>query len=53
MEKWNVILTDKKTGTETFYGEYKSEREAEEICERWGWNYDDGKKSYWMGYEKA
>lgn len=53
MSKWNIIITNKRTKEESLFGTYKAEEEAESICEAWGWNYDDGKQSYWMGYEEA
>ncbi len=28
-----------------------TEEEAEELCESWGWNYDDGEHSYWLSYD--
>lgn len=32
---------------------YETEKQAEEMCEQWGWTYDDGKHSYWMTYEQS
>lgn len=28
-----------------------TESEAESYCESWGWNYDDGHRSFWIDYE--
>ena len=25
--------------------------DAESFCEAWGWNYDDGERSYWLDYD--
>ncbi len=30
-----------------------TEEEAENFCESWGWNYDDGERSYWLSYDCA
>ena len=50
MNEWHVITTDKKTGEETVIETFTTEEKAERFCEMWGWNYDDGVKSYWLGY---
>ena len=48
----NVILTDKRTKTTKILQENLTEREAESICEAWGWNYcDENGVSYWMSLE--
>lgn len=52
MEKYNIITIDKATKEETVLHANMSEKEAESFCDAWGWVYDDGKKSYWLGLEK-
>lgn len=29
-----------------------TEEQALKECEEWGWNYDDGHRSYWLDYEE-
>lgn len=50
MKKYNVLITDKETGEVSVLKTVDTEAEATRECEGWGWNYDDGEKSYWMGY---
>lgn len=50
---WNVILTDKNVNDEIILSTCGSEESARRLCEMWGWNYDDGQKSYWMDYEEV
>lgn len=47
-----VYITNKKTREEQYYGGFESEDKALKEVESWGWNYDDGHHSYWMGYDK-
>lgn len=51
--EYKIVITNKATKEESVFGVYRSKDDAESICEAWGWNYDDGKQSYWMGYEEA
>ena len=46
-----VILINKVTKEETVLIDDITEQEAESFCEAWGWNYDDGYKSYWLGLD--
>ncbi len=50
---FNTIITDKKTGEEKVLDIFKTEAEALKECEEWGGTYDDGERSYWIGYEEA
>lgn len=51
-QKYRVLLVDKQSGEYTVYQSGLTEKEAESICEAWGWNYiDENGKSYWMEYD--
>lgn len=49
----NIIITDKQTGQEKTLETVPTQEQAENFCECWGWSYDDGRKTYYLGYEKA
>ena len=45
----DVYAINKITGErEKIVYKGKSEDDAERFCEQWGWNYDDGHRSYWL-----
>ena len=49
-----VLLRDKRTKeVAEVLAEGLTEKEAEGICEAWGWNYiDENGKSFWIEYEE-
>lgn len=47
-----VTITNKATHEEMILNAFNSKEKALSMCEQWGWMYNDGKKSYWMGYEE-
>lgn len=50
---FRVFTTSKVTGQRVEILEDKlTERQAERFCEEWGWNYDDGERSFWLDYEE-
>ena len=48
---FSVYITDKVTHEQSILESNLTEEQAESICEEWGWTYDDGHRSYWMGYD--
>lgn len=52
---FTVLLISKQTRRVVGkFATYDTEQKAEQNCEAWGWNYDDGKgNSYWMDYEEG
>ena len=50
MNRWFTLITDKKTNATAILDIYSTKEKAIKECEEWGWNYDDGTKSYWMGF---
>lgn len=51
MKAYTVYGVEKETGSKIVLGVYYSLEEARQFCERWKWNYDDGKSDYWMEIE--
>lgn len=50
--EYEVIMINKVTGhVQDILQTGITEEAAENICEAWGWNYDDGKRSYWLDYQ--
>ena len=51
-KKYRVLLVDKQNGESTVYQSGLTEKEAESICEAWGWNFiDENGKSFWLEYD--
>ena len=52
-KNYRVIATKKSLPAETLvvFGP-TTEDNAERFCEQWGWSYDDGRHSYWLGLEQ-
>lgn len=53
MKLYNITITKRKDGTKSILAYNLPEARAERECEQWGWMYDDGKDSYYMGYEES
>lgn len=53
MKLYNITITKRKDGTKSILAYNIPEERAERECEQWGWMYDDGKDSYYMGYEES
>lgn len=53
MKLYNITITKRKDGTKSILAYNLPEERAERECEQWGWMYDDGKDSYYMGYEES
>lgn len=51
MKTYTVYGVEKETKSKIVLGVFYCLEEAEQLCERWGWNYDDGKHFYWMEIE--
>ena len=49
---YRVVKILKGTEETTTLEDNLTEEQAETICERWGWSYDDGHNSYWLGIEE-
>jgi hypothetical protein len=49
---FKVIATRKGSKERKTLGTYHKEQDAERFCEMWGWSYDDGHYSYWLGVEE-
>lgn len=49
---FKVIATLKGTEQTKVLESNLTEEQAESFCESWGWSYDDGHNSYWLGYEE-
>lgn len=49
---YRVIATEKGTEKTIVLSSGITEEKALKFCESWGWSYDDGYKSYWLGYEE-
>lgn len=50
---WYVVYgTLKGTEESKVIQSFRQRWKAEKMCEEWGWNYDDGQRSYWMSYEE-
>jgi len=43
-----VLGIEKESKCEIILGTFYSKEEAEQFCEQWGWNFDDGVNNYWM-----
>ena len=50
-KNYRVIGTSKATREEKIIKDNITKEEAEKFCELWGWSYDDGEHSYYLGYE--
>lgn len=53
MNLYNLVITRKADGEQSILEHNITEAQAEKMCEQWGWSYDDGKYSYYMGYEET
>lgn len=53
MKLYNLVITRKSTGEKSVLEHNITEAKAEKTCEQWGWMYDDGNYSYYMGYEET
>lgn len=51
-KKYRVVATQKGTNNTIILESGLTEEKAQNFCEMWGWSYDDGKNSYWLGYEE-
>ena len=51
IKNYRVIGTSKATREEKIIKDNITKEEAEKFCELWGWSYDDGEHSYYLGYE--
>lgn len=51
IKNYRVIGTSKTTREEKIIKDNITKEEAEKFCELWGWSYDDGEHSYYLGYE--
>lgn len=49
---YRVIATEKGTENKIILSSEITEEKALQFCESWGWSYDDGYKSYWLGYDE-
>ena len=52
VKMFNVIGTERKTKRKIIIESHLTEAKAVWICECWGWMYDDGKDTYYMGIEE-
>ena len=51
--RYRVFTINKVTGRqEAVLQKTMTEEAAENICEAWGWSYDDGERSFWIDYEE-
>lgn len=50
-KNYRVIGTSKATREEKIIKDNITKEEAEKFCDLWGWSYDDGEHSYYLGYE--
>ena len=50
-KSYRVIGISKATREEKIIKDNITKEEAEKFCELWGWSYDDGEHSYYLGYE--
>lgn len=51
-KRFNVVITKKGTKEQSILESNLTEAKAEKMCEEWGWSYDDGEHSYFMGIEE-
>lgn len=51
IKNYRIIGTSKATREEKIIKDNMTKEEAEKFCELWGWSYDDGEHSYYLGYE--
>ena len=49
---FNVIGTERKTKRKIIIESHLTEAKAVWMCECWGWMYDDGKDTYYIGIEE-
>ena len=48
-----VVIINKRTKEETVLETGLTEKQADSICEAWGWNYiDENCVSYWIEYRE-
>ena len=48
-----VVIINKITReVEGVYADRLTPEKAEDICAMWGWNYDDGHRSFWLDTEE-
>lgn len=50
-KNYRVIGTSKAAREEKIIKDNITKEEAEKFCDLWGWSYDDGEHSYYLGYE--
>lgn len=53
MSHWNVNIIDRKTKEKSILESGLTEKQAECICESWGWMYtDEHDTTYWLESEE-
>ena len=50
---FNVYAVNKRTKESHVFATAETERQAEKICEEWGWSMSDYEGSYWLEYEEV